>query len=114
MDVGQIALVLFAVGLGFFAKGITGIGGPMFAIPVLAAFAGVEFAVAVIAIPTLAANVWLLWQNRGASSTVRRFLIPLLITGTVGILIGVWILVSIDDRALSLILALAVIGYIIW
>lgn len=114
MDLGQIALVLFAVSLGFFAKGITGIGGPMFAIPVLASFAGVEFAVAVIAIPTLFANVWLLWQNRGASSTVRRFLIPLLIAGTFGILIGVWALVSIDDRVLSLILALTVIGYIVW
>ena len=114
MDYGQIALVLIAVAVGFFAKGITGIGGPMLAIPVLAAFMGVEFAVAVIAIPTLVANVWLLWQNRDASSTVRRYLIPMLIAGTFGIFIGVWLLVSIDDRVLSLILALTVIGYIIW
>ena len=114
MDYGQIAVVLLAVSIGFFVTGIPGIGGPMFAIPVLASFAGVEFAVAVIAIPTLVANAWLLWQNRTASSTVRRYLIPMLIAGTVGILIGVWILVSVDDRVLSLILALTVIGYIVW
>ena len=114
MDYGQILIVLLAVGIGFFVKGITGIGGPMFAIPVLASFAGVEFAVAVIAIPTLVANTWLLWQNRRASSTVRRYLIPMLVAGTFGIFIGVWILVSVDDRVLSLILALTVIGYIIW
>jgi len=114
MDTGQIAIVLVAVALGFFAKGVTGIGGPMFAIPVLASFMGVEYAVAVIAIPTLVANAWLLWTNRGARSTVRRYLVPFLIAGTVGIVAGVWILVSVDDRAVSLVLALAVIGYIIW
>lgn len=114
MDVGETLLVLAAVALGFFAKGITGIGGPMFAIPVLASLLGVEYAVAVIAIPTVLANIWLLWEHRGASSTVRSYLIPMLAAGTVGIFLGVWILVSIDDRWLSLILAVTVIGYIVW
>jgi uncharacterized membrane protein YfcA len=114
VDYGQIAVVLLAVGIGFFAKGLTGIGGPMFAIPVLASFMGVEFAVAVIAIPTLVANVWLLWQNRAAAGSVRRYLIPMLIAGTFGILLGVWLLISVDDRWLSLALALVVIAYIIW
>lgn len=45
MDDGEIAVVLLAVGIGFFAKGLTGIGGPLIAIPVLASFQGVEFAV---------------------------------------------------------------------
>jgi uncharacterized protein len=114
MNPAQIALVLVAVSLGFFAKGLTGIGGPMFAIPVLAAFEGVEFAVAVIAIPTLVANVWLLWQHRAAAGTVRRYLVPMLIAGTFGIFIGVWLLVSVDDRWLELTLACVVIVYIIW
>jgi len=114
VDYGQIALVLVAVGIGFFTKGLTGIGGPMFAIPVLAAFMGVEFAVAVIAIPSLIANVWLLLQNRAAAGSVRRYLIPMLIAGTFGIVLGVWLLVSVADRWLSLTLALVVIAYIIW
>ncbi len=50
MEAGEILLVLAAVALGFFAKGVTGLGGPMLAIPVLASFMGVEYAVAVIAI----------------------------------------------------------------
>lgn len=114
MDVGQIVLVLAAVAVGFFAKGVTGIGGPMFAIPVLAAILGVEFAVAVIAIPTLVANIWLLFEHRHATSSVRGYLIPMLAAGTVGIVLGVWLLVSISDRWLSLILAVTVIGYIVW
>jgi len=114
MSATQIAVVLAAVALGFFAKGVTGIGGPLLAIPVLAAFEGVEYAVAVIAIPTLVANVWLLWRHRSSTSTVRRYLRPLLIAGVIAIPFGVWILVSVSDRAITLVLALVIIGYIIW
>lgn len=114
MDAGQIAIVVAAVVVGFFAKGVTGIGGPLVAIPVLAAFQGVEFAVAVIAIPTLIANIWLLWNSRGGTSTVRKYLLPFLPAGAVGIVFGVWVLVSVDERVVSLLLALTVIGYIAW
>lgn len=114
MDAAQIAIVFAAVAVGFFAKGVTGIGGPLVAIPVLAAFHGVEFAVAVIAIPTLVANIWLLWTSRGGTSTVGRYLVPFLIAGGIGILFGVWVLVSVNDRVISLLLAVTVIGYIAW
>ena len=114
MDYGELALVLLAVGVAFFVKGLTGIGGPLFAVPVLAPSMGVESAVAVITIPTLVANIWLLWQHHAAAGSVRRYLAPLLIAGTIGIVFGVWLLVSIDDRWLSLAVALIVIIYIIW
>jgi hypothetical protein len=114
VDYGEIALVLVAVALSFFAKGLTGIGGPLFAVPVLAPSMGVEAAVAVITIPTLVANIWLLWQHHAAAGSVRRYLVPLLIAGTIGIVLGVFLLVSIDDRWLSLAVALIVIVYIIW
>jgi uncharacterized membrane protein YfcA len=112
VDIGQIALVLFAVAVGQFAKGLTGIGGPMFAIPVLASFMGVEYAVAVIAIPSLVGNGWLVWEHRAAAGTVKRFLVPMLAAGCVGVGFGVWFLVSFDDRVLSLILAVVVLVYI--
>lgn len=114
MDVDQILLVLAAVSAGFFAKGITGIGGPMLAIPVLASFMGVEFAVAVIAIPTIVANTWLLWVNRSSAGSVRSFLRPLLIGGAIGVLAGAWILVNVNGKLLSFALAIFVIVYIIW
>ncbi len=114
MDYGELALVLLAVGVAFFVKGLTGIGGPLFAVPVLAPSMGVESAVAVITIPTLVANIWLLWQHHAAAGSVRRYLAPLLIAGTIGIVLGVFLLVSIDDRWLSLAVALIDIVYIIW
>lgn len=114
MDIGEILLVLLAVAVGFFIKGIVGIGGPLLAIPVLASFTGVEYAVAVVAIPTFVANVWMLWDFRSAAASMRRYLVPLLIAGTVGTVAGAWILVSVSDRVLSFTLALFVIAYIAW
>jgi len=114
VDYGELALILMAVAVGFFAKGMTGVGGPLLAVPVVAAFTSVEFAVAVIAIPTLVANVWLLLQTRDAANSVRRYLVPMLVAGTVGVFIGVLLLVSADNNWLSLMLALLVIAYIIW
>lgn len=114
MEGGEILVVLTAVALGFFAKGVTGLGGPMLAIPVLASFMGVEYAVAVIAIPSALANFWLMLKNRSAASDIRWFLVPMLLTGVVGTLLGVWLLVSIDDRIMSVVLGVFMLLYIIW
>ena len=114
MEAGEILLVLAAVAIGFFAKGVTGLGGPPLAIPVLAAFMGVEYAVAVIAIPAALANFWLMIENRSAASDIRWFLVPMMATGVVGTLLGVWLLLNIDDRIMSVLLGVFMLLYIIW
>ena len=114
MDAAEIALVLVAVSVAYLVKGVTGLGGPTIAVPVLAPFMGVEFAVAVIAIPTAFSNLWLVWENRSEAPGMRRFLLPLLAAGLVGTIVGVWVLVSIDDRIMSIILGVIIFLYIAW
>lgn len=114
MDAGELLLVLAAVAFGFFAKGVTGLGGPPLAIPVLASFMGVEYAVAVVAIPAALANFWLMIENRSAASGTRWFLGPMLATGVVGTVLGVWLLLNIDDRIMSVLLGLLLLLYIAW
>jgi uncharacterized membrane protein YfcA len=114
MDLGDIVIVLAAVAIGFFAKGVTGLGGPMLAIPVLATMMGVEYAVAVIAIPGAFANAWLMIANRSAASDTRWFLVPMVVTGIVGTMLGVWLLLNIDDRAMMVILGVLILVYIGW
>ena len=114
MDIGEILLVLAAVALGFFAKGVTGLGGPPLAIPVLASFMGVEFAVAVVAIPAALANFLLIIENRSAAADTKWFLVPMLATGLVGTVIGVWVLLSVDDRIMSVVLGVLIVLYIVW
>lgn len=114
MEVGEITLVVLAVLVGFFAKGVTGIGGPMVAVPVLAGFMGAEYAVVVIAIPTFLANCWLLWKTRGGATGIGWFMTPLLVAGVFGTILGAWILTSVDERVISIFLAALVVAYIIW
>lgn len=114
MDVGQIVLVLVAVSLGFFAKGVTGIGGPILAVPVLASMMGVEFAVVVIATPTVYANSWLLWNSRDAATEVGWFLWPMVTAGAVGTVMGALVLANVDDRVMSLVVAGLILVYVAW
>lgn len=94
--------------VGAFVKGVTGSGLPLIGIPVMASFLGVEHAVVVMLLPSTLANAWMIWANRTEAPQARHFL-PLFTLGAVGTAIGTWILVSFDDRWLSLALA-AVIG----
>ncbi|HEU4320599.1 MAG TPA: sulfite exporter TauE/SafE family protein [Acidimicrobiia bacterium] len=114
MDATEITLVVIAVLVGFFAKGATGIGGPMLAVPVLAGFMGAEYAAAVIAIPTFVANCWLMWKMRDGATGISWFMTPLLVAGAVGTLGGAWLLTSVDEDTISLVLAGLVIAYIVW
>jgi uncharacterized membrane protein YfcA len=113
LEWGELALVVVAVVLGFSVKGVTGIGGPMLAIPVLAAFRGVEYAVAVITIPAFLANCWLLWKNRDARAEADDVALPLLVSGIVGAAVGSWVLVVADNSVLLLLLAGLVLAYVV-
>lgn len=100
-----LALIFVALGVGSFAKGVTGIGLPLFAIPLLASFIGVERAVVIMVVPSLASNVWLVWVHRRAAppaAQTRSFLV----FGVAGGLAGTWLLAAANARALTLMLAL--------
>jgi uncharacterized membrane protein YfcA len=114
METTEIVLILAAVAVAFLAKAMTGLGGPSLAVPMLAPFLGVEFAVAVIAIPTAVSNIWLIWETRSEAPEIRRFITPLLMAGLVGTVLGVWILVSVDDKIMSVVLGVLLFAYIAW
>jgi uncharacterized membrane protein YfcA len=76
----------------------------------MASFLGVEHAVVVMLIPSTVANAWIIWANRAAAPQARH-LLPLFILGGVGTAVGSWILVSFDDRWLSLALAAMIVAY---
>ncbi|NNC91863.1 MAG: sulfite exporter TauE/SafE family protein [Acidimicrobiia bacterium] len=89
---------------------MTGSGLPLIGIPFMASFLGVEHAVVVMLIPSTVANAWIIWENRAAAPHARH-LLPLFVLGGVGTVVGSWILVSFDDRWLSLGLAAMIVAY---
>ncbi|HLT96732.1 MAG TPA: sulfite exporter TauE/SafE family protein [Acidimicrobiia bacterium] len=110
---GDLFLILGAVTLGFFVKGVTGMGGPMLSTPLIAATTSVEHAVVVVSFANLLSNLWLIWENRRAGSGLRWLLVPMLSAGVVGTVVGTWLLTELDDRILSWTLAAVVFLYIL-
>jgi uncharacterized membrane protein YfcA len=109
------ALVVMAVALGCggLVKGATGMGLPVIALPILAAFLGVPHAVAIMCLPILVTNAWQVWRFREDLWTAD-FLPVMLAAGTVGIGLGTWLIVSLPERSLTLALAVLVLAYVGW
>ncbi len=108
MNPQTVLIIVAAMGVGSFVKGATGQGLPQIAIPVMASFMGVEAAVVIMAIPGIISNSWLLWNHRRHYRHTRD-LPALLLTGTAGAVMGTVLLQTLDEDALSLVMA-AVIG----
>ncbi|MFW6076582.1 MAG: sulfite exporter TauE/SafE family protein, partial [Hyphomicrobiales bacterium] len=109
------ALVIITVGLGLGAvcKGATGIGLPLIALPILAASFGVPHAIAILALPVIAANGWQVWRYR-SQWTVVAFLPRLLLGGILGIVAGTAILKATPPQAAVLALGVLLTGYIVF
>jgi len=97
LDPAQLALIFFALGLGSLAKGVTGIGLPLIAVPLLAAFIGVEHAVVLMVVPGLVSNGWLLWVHRGAAPPFAK-LRAFMFFGVLGGIAGTWLLAVASRR----------------
>jgi uncharacterized membrane protein YfcA len=109
MDIASIGplpalIILATIAIGAFMKGITGLGLPLFAIPALAIFVPVDAAVVIMAAPSLVANTWLVYLYHEKLPLMGKYRV-FLILGFIGALTGTWLLASIDDRLLRVILA---------
>ena len=99
--VQELLIIFTALLLGGALKGATGMGTPVVAVPALAAFFDVPFAIAVLIVPVLLTNAWQAWQFR-AHWTGLSFLPRLLASAVVGIAAGTWLLTTLPTNLLSL------------
>lgn len=102
---------ILSLALGGILKGATGAGVPIVAIPALTMVYGVDFAVAVLVMPNLVANLWQGWTYRN-DALPPRFIWLFAGGGMVGAGVGTWLLANLPGGALSLTVALAVYAYI--
>jgi uncharacterized protein len=108
----DLLVVIGAIALGSFVKGVTGTGLPQIAIPVMATSVGVEHAVVVMAVPGIASNAWQVWANRDAARETRD-LPSVTAAGVVGCVAGTVVLSSVDARLLSVVLAVVILCYVL-
>jgi uncharacterized protein len=111
MDLAEVLLVVAAMFLGAFVKGVSGVGLPLLAVPVMATFLGVEHAVVVMTIPGILTNLWLLWRHRRHLRLLGN-LASLLVLGCVGAVVGTYGLKALDPRLLALALVAVIATYV--
>ena len=74
----EAVLVILVISGAYLIKGVTGIGGPLLAVPFIAGIASVELAVVVLSLGNLVSNGWLLWEHRaggrGTGFVMKPFL----------------------------------------
>lgn len=95
LSVPDLAGIAVALLLGGMAKGITGIGVPLIAMPILSQFLPIRQAVLLLSMPIILGNIPQALEGGQVLTTARKIAAP--IAGTViGNIVGVAILLSLD------------------
>jgi len=110
---GLPELLILIVGLGVagLAKGVSGMGLPLIATPILAGVFGPRAAVTIVTIPIFASNSLLLIQGIRRRGLLRGIL-PLFIASAVGTAIGTLLLANLDQRTFAILITLMVITFL--
>jgi uncharacterized membrane protein YfcA len=111
--VGPLELVILVVGLAVagLAKGVSGMGLPLIATPILAGVFGPRVAVTVVTIPIFAANSLLLMQGFRERHLLRG-ITPLIGASVVGTAIGTLLLAQLDQRTFAILIAAMVVVFL--
>lgn len=110
MTAEVLLVVLASVVAGSLLKSISGVGLPLVTIPAIAYVADIETAVALTALPNLALNGALAWNERSAAPDTRD--LPVLaVTGFLGAVVGTVVLVSVPEEPLIAVLVAVVVLY---
>lgn len=110
METALIVAAAFA--FGGIMKGATGFGAPILAVPLLALFFDVPFAVTIFSIPNLLPNMWQSWAYR-RHRLPAKFVTRFTIAGAFGAGIGTYMLANVSAEILSFGLACIITVYIV-
>ncbi len=81
----ELLIIFVALLIGGALKGATGMGTPIVAVPALAAFFDVPFAIAVLVVPDLLTNAWQAWRIPRPLGGPRLPAAPSVVSAVVGI-----------------------------
>ncbi|MDA0238546.1 MAG: sulfite exporter TauE/SafE family protein [Proteobacteria bacterium] len=111
LSIESLTIIFLALAVGSLVKGISGLGLPMVAIPVMAGFMPVDKAVAIMVIPSFVINIWLMWVYRQHAVKIDN--LPwLFVAGIIGVVIGALMLSILPNWYLVLFMALWLGGYL--
>lgn len=102
-----VGLIVFGAAM---VKGVAGLGFPLITVPLVANIVGPHAAVVIIAVPTVASNLFMVAQGGGMVARLRQ--LAWLIVGLVaGAAVSARLLRNINPGALAVILGIIAVGY---
>ncbi|MDG2114653.1 MAG: sulfite exporter TauE/SafE family protein [Actinomycetota bacterium] len=113
MSATDLMAIFLAVSVGSTVKGVTGIGLPLTAVPLMSLVIGVEDAVVSMAIPNVGSNLVIMWSTREVRHETPG-LGAFVVVGGVTAIGGAWLLSWVPERGLLLALAAMVIAFLVW
>lgn len=112
VDLTTAAVIGIAFFIGSVVKGVTGMGMPLVAIPILSLSMAVRDATPMIVLPALATNIFQVTEARRARLSFSEIL-PILFGLIIGAFFGVRLAISIDPDLLLAILGAIIISFVI-
>lgn len=110
MDLTVAAIAGGAFFFAAFAKGITGMGFATTCLPLIALPLGLEFALPLVLVPSVASNIIVQVEVGHFRETVRRFW-PMVLAAMIGVAIGIYLLSVIQTRTAAAVLGCVLIVY---
>ena len=107
----MVSLVALAVAAAAFVKGAIGFGFPTLGTPLLALVVDVKTAFLVLIVPNIVMDGLQFVRSGAHGATVRR-LLPLVATGTVGVVLGTHLLAMLSARTVMLILGGFILAFV--
>ncbi|MEE8161095.1 MAG: sulfite exporter TauE/SafE family protein, partial [Acidobacteriota bacterium] len=108
----RLLIAVLAVLLAAATKGISGIGLPVVATPILAVLYDLPTAIAVAILPTALSDMPILYTYRSEWRQALRF-IPMIAGGMAGVFIGTQILIRVNQELLKAALGLGVLLFVV-
>lgn len=108
-----LIIIFLAFGVGSFVKGLTGFGMPLITTPVIAPYIGLDHALAVMVVPAIASNLWIMWAQRGHSPGAKT-VAPVMLASLPTIGLGVWVLTLTPQRYLLAFMGCWLLAYLAW
>jgi uncharacterized protein len=99
-----IGMLIFL--LAGFTQGLTGFGFALVAVPLLSLFVSPKTVVPIVVVLDLFILIWLTYRNRKFVELKR--ILPLLITGIIGLPIGTYILISLNSNLLKILVGVII------
>lgn len=109
----ELLFILLSFFVAAALKGVTGLGFSTICLPLLTLFIDHKMSIPLVLIPSLCSNVLVIMDAGEIRPAIRRFW-PVIIAAVPGLLLGLWLLSSVESSTTRAVLGIVLFAYAVW